>query len=318
MASLERFYEYLEYERRYSLNTVAAYQRDLKLFCTLTELDEPIKATTEMVQRFVAQLHSRNLSARSIARHLSSLRAYFKFCKRNKPSLVDPTVGVKAPKPKRKLPKNLDVDRAAALFPRKEQEFARKDQEDPLALRDLAMLELLYGSGLRLSELVDADIPDLDLENGFIRILGKGNKERVVPLGKASQEAIKNYLRATPNPQTSLKRTDGAIFIARGNRRISPRTVQARLKRWGQTHLGTGELHPHMLRHSFASHLLESSGDLRAIQELLGHADISTTQIYTHLDFQHLAKVYDKSHPRAGREPQSTAAKELPDKSSAE
>jgi len=305
MASLERFYDYLEYERRYSLNTVAAYQRDLQLFCKLSELDEPVKATAEVVQRFVARLHARNLSARSIARHLSSLRAYFKFCKRDNPTLADPTFGVKAPKPKRKLPKNLDVDRAAALFD-------RDSTDDVLALRDLAMLELLYGSGLRLSELVDADIPDLDMENGFIRILGKGNKERVVPLGKASQEALQKYLRATPDSQSALQRTAGPIFIARGNRRISPRTVQTRLKRWGQTHLGTSELHPHMLRHSFASHLLESSGDLRAIQELLGHADISTTQIYTHLDFQHLAKVYDKSHPRAGREqePGTVAAEE--------
>jgi len=300
MASLERFYEYLEYERRYSLNTVAAYQRDLALFCKLTETEEPVKATAEAVQQFVAKLHARGLSARSIARHLSSLRAYFKFCKKDDSSFSDPTVGVKAPKPKRKLPKNLDVDRAAALF-------NSDNKDDPLALRDLAMLELLYGSGLRLSELVNADLPDLDMENGFIRILGKGNKERVVPLGKASQEALKHYLQATPDPQTSLPRTTGAIFVVRGNRRISPRTVQARLKRWGQTHLGTSELHPHMLRHSFASHLLESSGDLRAIQELLGHADISTTQIYTHLDFQHLAKVYDKSHPRAGSEKKSTS-----------
>jgi len=269
VASLTRFYEYLEYERRYSLNTVAAYQRDLELFCSLTELDEPVQATAEVVKRFVAKLHERGLSARSIARHLSSLRTYFKYCKRDNPSLADPTA-------------------------------------------DLAMLELLYGSGLRLAELVDADIPDLDMENGFIRILGKGNKERVVPLGTACVDALEAYLQATPDAQTSLPRTQGAIFIARGNRRISPRTVQTRLKRWGQTHLGTSELHPHMLRHSFASHLLESSGDLRAIQELLGHADISTTQIYTHLDFQHLAKVYDQSHPRAGGEKKRT------DKSAAE
>lgn len=305
MASLTRFYEYLEYERRYSLNTVAAYQRDLELFCSLTELDEPVQATAEVVKRFVAKLHERGLSARSIARHLSSLRTYFKYCKRDNPSLADPTAAVKAPKPQRKLPKNLDVDRAAALF-------KSESPDDPLALRDLAMLELLYGSGLRLAELVDADIPDLDMENGFIRILGKGNKERVVPLGTACVDALEAYLQATPDAQTSLPRTQGAIFIARGNRRISPRTVQTRLKRWGQTHLGTSELHPHMLRHSFASHLLESSGDLRAIQELLGHADISTTQIYTHLDFQHLAKVYDQSHPRAGGEKKRT------DKSAAE
>lgn len=300
MGELEQFYDYLEYERRYSIHTVAAYQRDLQRFCQLLDVATPLEASPEQVQSFVSRLHAKGLSARSIARHLSSLRAYFKFCQRTDPSLADPSVGLQAPKPKRKLPKNLDVDRAAQLFATKTD---GKQADDPLTLRDIAIVELLYGSGLRLGELVAADIENLDFSNGFIRVLGKGSKERVVPLGGDCMAAVQAYLRATPDPASGLPRTSGALFVARANRRISPRTVQTRLKRWGQTQLGSNELHPHMLRHSFASHLLESSGDLRAIQELLGHADISTTQIYTHLDFQHLAKVYDKAHPRAHSKP---------------
>ncbi len=243
------------------------------------------------------------------------MRAYYRFCQRDDSAQPDPTVGIKAPKPKRKLPKNLDVDRAAQLFEKQSPDATEANgqttADDVLVLRDMAIVDLLYGSGLRLSELVGADVPDLDLTNGFIRVLGKGSKERVVPIGAASTLALRAYLAATPNPQTSLPRVDGPVFIARAKRRISPRTVQARLKRWGQARLGSSELHPHMLRHSFASHLLESSGDLRAIQELLGHADISTTQIYTHLDFQHLASVYDKSHPRAGRKPATSDQESL-------
>jgi len=293
VAALDQFYEYLEFERRYSPHTVAAYQRDLSRFCELSGFSPPVSATAADVQNFVAQLHTKGLSARSIARHLSSLRAYFRFCQRDQPSLVDPTVAARAPKPKRKLPKNLDVDRTAALFANTTAE------PGVLELRDIAVVELLYGSGLRLSELVAADVDDLDMTNGFVRVMGKGNKERVVPLGSSCKRALANYLAATPDVATALPRTQGPLFIVRGNRRISGRTIQARLKRWGQQRLGSNELHPHMLRHSFASHLLESSGDLRAIQELLGHADIATTQIYTHLDFQHLAKVYDAAHPRA-------------------
>lgn len=299
MAELEAFYDYLEFERRYSVHTVTAYQRDLQRFCQLLHCEVPLGATAEQVKHFVARLHAKGLSARSVARHLSSLRAYFKYCRRSNPDLIDPTLGVQPPKPQRKLPKNLDVDRTAALFVSGSEGGAATDPADPLVLRDIAIVELLYGSGLRLAELVAADIEDLDFTNGFIRVLGKGSKERVVPLGDACMAAVQAYLRATPDTDTGQSRTKGALFVARAQRRISPRTVQARLKRWGQQKLGSNELHPHMLRHSFASHLLESSGDLRAIQELLGHSDISTTQVYTHLDFQHLAKVYDKAHPRA-------------------
>ena len=294
MAELQHFYDYLQFERRYSAHTIAAYRRDLTRFCELSDLTRPSDGGAEVMQAFVARLHAKSLSARTIARHLSSLRAYFRFAQRENPQLTDPTVGLKAPKPKRKLPKNLDVDRAAQLFDHESHSANSKTE-----LRDRAIVELFYGSGLRLSELVGANIEDLDLSNGFIRVTGKGSKDRVVPIGEACVTALQNCLHAAIDGATGLPRKSGPLFIARGSKRISPRTVQTRLKQWGQAKLGSNDLHPHMLRHSFASHLLESSGDLRAIQELLGHSDISTTQIYTHLNFQHLAKVYDNAHPRA-------------------
>ncbi len=307
MVELQEFYDYLQFERRYSAHTIAAYRRDLTRFCELAGLANPIDSSPTVMQAFVAQLHARGLSARTIARHLSSLRAYFRFAQRSQPQLADPTVGLKAPKPKRRLPKNLDVDRANQLFAAGSKTHPKSTQEPTQApttrqktlLRDCAIVELLYGSGLRLSELTGANIEDLDMTNGFIRVTGKGSKDRVVPIGEACIQALQNWLAISSDEATGLPRTAGPLFTARGNTRISPRTIQARLKKWGQQKLGSNELHPHMLRHSFASHLLESSGDLRAIQELLGHSDISTTQIYTHLDFQHLAKVYDSAHPRA-------------------
>ncbi len=313
MAELQQFYDYLQFERRYSAHTIAAYRRDLTQFCELSQLTKPIDGSAAEMQSFVARLHAKSLSARTIARHLSSLRAYFRFAQRENPQLADPTVGLKAPKPKRKLPKNLDVDRAGQLFSNTQNTNATPPTTDfptnlpsvaetnrsKAALRDRAIVELLYGSGLRLSELVGANIEDLDMSNGFIRVTGKGSKDRVVPIGEACMSALQNWLEHSTDATTGLPRNTGPLFTARGTKRISPRTVQTRLKQWGQAKLGSNDLHPHMLRHSFASHLLESSGDLRAIQELLGHSDISTTQIYTHLDFQHLAKVYDNAHPRA-------------------
>lgn len=314
MAELQKFYDYLQFERRYSAHTLSAYRRDLTRFCELAGVSTPALSTPAIMQTFVAQLHAKGLSARTIARHLSSLRAYFRFAQREQPQLADPTVGLKAPKPKRKLPKNLDVDRADQLFVTQSHtsESASESTKQKTTLRDRAIIELLYGSGLRLSELTGANIEDLDMANGFIRVTGKGSKDRVVPIGESCMQALKSWLATTVEEPTGLLRTSGPLFTARGNKRISPRTVQARLKRWGQEKLGNAELHPHMLRHSFASHLLESSGDLRAIQELLGHSDISTTQIYTHLDFQHLAKVYDNAHPRAHSAKPDTANGDKP------
>lgn len=292
MTALNRFIDYLRHERRYSAHTVAAYQRDLEAFCRITELADPAKAERADVQRYAANLHASGRSPRTIARSLSSLRAFFRFDRRGVPNARDPMAGLQAPKARRPLPKNLDVDRAAQLF----SAGSSAEAPTPIELRDLAMVELLYGSGLRLSELVGANCADVDMREAVIRVTGKGAKERLVPVGSACIAALKIYLASRPAPLAP----DAPLFTARGERRISQRTVQSRIKRWGAEKLGSSELHPHMLRHSFASHLLESSGDLRAIQELLGHADIATTQIYTHLDFQHLAKVYDAAHPRAG------------------
>lgn len=221
-----------------------------------------------------------------MSRVLSSLRSFYAFLMRCGIANANPADGIRAPKQKLALPKTLDTDQAAKLFDFK--------PASPIEMRDRAMIEVFYGSGIRLAELVDIDIDDLDLVNGFATITGKGNKTRIVPLGSYTVDAIQAWLATRPDADASEP-----LFTGRGGKRISRRNVQMRLKRLSAVNLGTDVLHPHMLRHSFASHLLESSGDLRAVQELLGHADISTTGIYTHLDFQHLAKVYDAAHPRA-------------------
>jgi len=284
-AALDAYLDHLRYEKRYSAHTLAAYRRDLERF--LDVIDVPLPAVRpHHVDSFVARLHGSGLGARSIQRSLSSVRSFFAHLLARDEVAGNPAAASRAPKSPRKLPNTLDTDRAARLF-----EF---EAQTPVEVRDLAMLELLYGSGLRLSELVGVNVADLDLEEGFVTVLGKGSKKRQVPLGTHSIEAIRRWL-ACRGPF----RGDSPLFTGRNGARISPRTVQARLKRIGVRELGSSELHPHMLRHSFASHILESYSDLRAVQELLGHSDISTTQIYTHLDFQHLARVYDAAHPRA-------------------
>ncbi|MEM1230362.1 MAG: tyrosine recombinase XerC [Pseudomonadota bacterium] len=298
-ALIERYLTELRVERRYSPHTIAAYRRDLKAFLTHLQATSTlalVDCDRQTLRGWAARLHSQGQAPRSIARALSSLRRFYEHLREQGARLDNPVQGVRAPKAERKLPKALDADRVGALFTNTP--FAATDA-DPLALRDLAMMELLYGSGLRLSELVGANRVDLSFEDASMRVRGKGAKERIVPLGRLCVEALRRYL-ATRNAVTP----EAPLFTAgRAERRISPRTVQHRLKHWSQQLLGTSELHPHMLRHSFASHLLESSGDLRAVQELLGHSDIATTQIYTHLDFQHLAKVYDAAHPRARATP---------------
>jgi integrase/recombinase XerC len=274
----------LTHQRRYSAHTVAAYRRDLIRFADRLPVKTWRDCKAHHVRAHVEWLHRSGIAPRSINRALSSVRAFFKDLERSIPALVNPANNQRAPKAKRRLPRALDTDQAARLF--------ASTPERPTDLRDRAILELLYGSGLRLAELVGADVQNLDLDAGFIDVIGKGKKGRRVPLGSHSVNAIRAYLAERPKPT-------GPLFLGRDGGRLSARTVQLRLKRLSVRELGTDALHPHMLRHSFASHLLESSGDLRAIQELLGHADISTTQIYTHLDFQHLAKVYDAAHPRA-------------------
>ena len=287
----QRFLEHLRFEKRYSDNTVSAYERDIAKLTRF--LSVPItEVRSHHIDGFVAHLHGKGLAPRSIQRALSSVRSLFNFLEQTGVVRGNPAANNKAPKTKSKLPNTLDADQAAALFT-----FQPKND---LERRDLAMLELLYGSGVRLSELVGIDLQHLDLNSGFVTVTGKGSKARQVPMGSHCIKAIRDWLacRVGLGPQAPLF-TAGKGYTGHG-RRISQRTVQQRLKRLAMLQLGSDQLHPHMLRHSFASHLLESSGDLRAVQELLGHADISTTQIYTHLDFQHLAKVYDAAHPRAG------------------
>jgi integrase/recombinase XerC len=300
---LDQFLVYLREEKQLSPNTLKAYRRDLTtLLLYLDEsgqvdVDSWSEVSSHLVRRFIGQLHQQGISARSLQRVLSSLRSFYNHLSRELETKVNPAKGISAPKQKRKLPRTMDTDQVAQLL--------NFNDGDWHAVRDKAMMELFYSSGLRLTELVDLDIGDLDLVEQVVRVTGKGNKTRSLPMGGKAVGAIGTWLKCRPDlpgaktkPARSI-RDQNALFISERGRRISPRTVQVRLRKWQLNQSIPGALHPHMLRHSFASHMLESSGNLRAVQELLGHADISTTQIYTHLDFQHLAEVYDKAHPRA-------------------
>ena len=287
-AAIRDFLEYLTVEKRYSANTVTAYRRDLERLAAAVGVDwadvEP-----HHISAFIARLHGKGLSPRTLQRMLSSVRRFFAYLEKKGVVAANPAANCRAPKVRDKLPRTLDADKTARLF-----EF---EPNTPRDKRDLAMLELFYGSGVRLVELVGIDLKDLDLRGGFVTVTGKGNKVRRVPLGRPCIAAIESWLA-----ERGTADYNAPLFTGRRENRINRRTVQQRLKRLGGAQLGSNVLHPHMLRHSFASHLLESSGDLRAVQELLGHADIATTQIYTHLDFQHLAKVYDAAHPRAAKQ----------------
>ena len=288
---IDRFCRHLGDERGLSTHTVRAYRRDLAEFARYLEetriRDWPM-VDAAFVRRFAAWRHRSSVGGRSIQRALSALRTFFDFCMREAVMTRNPARAVSAPKASRRLPNALDTDRTAALV--------ELDGEDPLSLRDRAMLELTYSSGLRLSELCALAVADVDLEGGLVRVLGKGRKVRVLPVGRHAREAVRAWLAVRAE---LADRSESALFVSRRGRRISARTVQSRFaKRALERDVGV-HVHPHMLRHSFATHLLESSGDLRAVQELLGHADIGTTQVYTHLDFQHLAAVYDRAHPRA-------------------
>ena len=288
---IERFCRHLGGERGLSARTVEAYRRDLAEFAKYLESvqvrDWPA-IEAGVVRGYVAWRHRHEVGGRSIQRGLSALRTFFDFCMREAVTARNPARTVSAPKASRRLPKVLDTDRMGALV--------ELDGEDPLSLRDRAMLELTYSSGLRLSELCSLDVADVDLEDGLVKVLGKGRKDRVVPVGRHAREAVRAWL---PARAALAGAGEPALFVSRRGRRISARSVQSRFAKRAFER-GTGvHVNPHMLRHSFATHLLESSGDLRAVQELLGHADIGTTQVYTHLDFQHLATVYDRAHPRA-------------------
>lgn len=287
------FIEHLASERRQSPHTCHNYQRDLVRFhhfLVEQACHDWSAVDHSKLRRYVAFLSESGLAGRSIARHLSSIRRFYHYLLREKQVADNPALDIRAPKSGRRLPGVADVDQLDHLLSR--------TVDEPLEIRDRAIFELIYSSGLRLAELVGVDLAHLDTEAGEIRVLGKGNKERMLPVGRKARLAIQDWL----NVRSSLAAEgEPALFVSQRGRRLSPRSVQARLGRWGVMNGADQRLYPHLLRHSFASHLLESSGDLRAVQELLGHADISTTQIYTHLDFQHLARVYDQSHPRARR-----------------
>jgi integrase/recombinase XerC len=287
------FLDHLRTQRGLSPHTVTAYGRDLARLHDWRGTQSGAAWKTLLpadARAFGGKLAREGLSPHSIQRMLSGVRAFYDFLIREGRARANPFSGLRAPKAPRRLPKALSTDEAARMV--------SIEGDEPLTCRDRAILELLYSSGLRLSELVALDLDDLDLRDATVRVTGKGRKERVVPVGRKAGEALRAWLaqRAALAPIG-----EGALFLGRNGRRLGARAVQSRLAAWGIRQGLNRRVHPHVLRHSFASHVLESSGDLRAVQELLGHANLSTTQIYTHLDFQHLAKVYDAAHPRARR-----------------
>ena len=290
---LDSFFDYLRYERRSSPRTISAYQQDLKRlssFCDKQNIENWSDVDNLLGRKWLASMHQHGLSGSSIQRILSGCRSFYRWLIREKQVSVNPFDLLKAPRHPRKLPDTMDIDAV--------QQLVTLTGDDPLTVRDRAILELFYSSGLRLSELVSLDVGDIDFSAGETRVTGKGNKTRIVPVGRYAQIAIRQWLSVRPQ---IAKENEQAIFVSRRGGRLSTRSVEKRLKDWAIRQGISRNVHPHMLRHSFASHMLESSGDLRAVQELLGHQNISTTQIYTHLDFQHLAKVFDSAHPRAKR-----------------
>lgn len=292
---LAAFLDYLRDQRRYSPHTCKSYQRDLELFYDYLETQQYDAISLEngqAIRRFASARHRQKISPRTIQRQLSAIRSYYNYLIKQGLATSNPADLVQAPKSENHLPNTLDVDQLQQLL-----NFSAKTT---IEKRDKAILELFYSSGLRLSELVQLDLSNIDLKQSLIQVIGKGNKARQLPIGRIANQAIKDWLKVRDQfLKESLDDQTQAVFLSKQCKRISTRSIQQRVKYWA-TKQGLAEnLHPHLLRHSFASHMLESSSDLRAVQELLGHSDINTTQIYTHLDFQHLASVYDKAHPRA-------------------
>ena len=289
--SLNDYLNYLRTIKRYSSATLAGYQHDIQGFLEYLdeqEIAECTQANIHHIRAYIASCHRKGLAESSMQRLLSSLRGFYRYLVKNSQAESNPATDVRAPKGVKKLPKVMDVDQVDRLL--------SGNATSPLEMRDHAMMELMYSSGLRLSELVNLDVVDLDLRAGQVKILGKGNKTRYLPVGQQAREALNSWIKLR---ESIAKSGEQAVFVNNRGSRLSQRAVQKRMSELAQrTQLGV-HVHPHMLRHSFASHMLESSGDLRSVQELLGHANISTTQIYTQLDFQHLAKVYDQAHPRA-------------------
>jgi len=293
---IERFLRYITSERQLSLHTARNYRRHLTLFAEqmLTlPITEWRALDAAQVRKLAALNHKLGLSPRSLATKLSALRSFCDYLVLQGDLTANPAKGVSAPRQHKALPKNLDVDEINQLL----SVSNTVDADDPfLVLRDKAMMELMYSAGLRLDELVNLDLTDVKLREKTMRVIGKGNKQRQLPIGSIAITALQAWLAVRSEYADNAQ---PALFVSQLRRRISHRSVQSRMAKWGQQQTLTSHVHPHKLRHSFATHMLESSGDLRAVQELLGHANISTTQIYTSLDFQHLAKVYDAAHPRA-------------------
>jgi integrase/recombinase XerC len=290
---INKFLSHLAAERRISGHTVEAYRRDLQALAEFGARRN-VAAWKDFgnpeLRTFAAALHSKSLSPRSIQRNLSAARTFYGFLMREGHCSANPALDVRAPKIKKRLPVTLDADQMGRLL------SFRAD--DSLSARDKAIMELFYSSGLRLAELVSLSVAAIDLGDRTVRVLGKGSKTRIVPIGRQAIEALKKWLTVRAG---LIKTGVDALFVGQSGRPLSVRAVQLRVGAWGRR-MGLGvHVHPHMFRHSFATHLLESSGDLRGVQELLGHADIGTTQIYTHVDFQHLASVYEAAHPRARR-----------------
>jgi integrase/recombinase XerC len=287
---IEGFLDHLAVERQSSKHTIDAYRRDLQALAGWAApqgVEDVSVLRNAQLRAFIADEHRRGLAPKSLQRRLSACRSFYQWLLRHGRIAANPAASLRAPKSARKLPQVLDVDEAVQLV--------EVPTDAPLGLRDRALLELLYSSGLRVSELCALRWHDLDLAEGQVTVLGKGSKQRMVPVGSHARTAL-----AAWREEVAAK-ADAPVFPGRGGKTISPRAVQLRLRQLARKQGLFKRVHPHLLRHTFASHVLESSGDLRGVQELLGHADLGTTQIYTHLDFQHLARVYDGAHPRAKR-----------------
>jgi integrase/recombinase XerC len=287
---LTQYLEFLQFERGLSVLTRENYARDIEKLLVLIESTDLKSLKNTHIRRFIASLHSKGLGGKSIARLLSSWRGFFDFLVNRHQFEANPVIGLRAPKSPKTLPQALSIEQATKLV--------NIAGDDILSVRDHAILELFYSSGLRLSELVNLNLDALDFVQGTVEVTGKGNKTRIVPMGSHAINAIKKWLLLRANI-TLADTARSRLFIGLQGRPMSARNIQYRLKEWSIKQGINSSVHPHMLRHSFASHVLQSSGDLRAVQEMLGHANISTTQVYTHLDYQHLAKVYDNAHPRA-------------------
>lgn len=286
--AIQRYIDNLENIRRLSPHTINNYQRDLNQCADFFSENLPFELEQPDIRRFTNTLHRKGLGGKSLQRKLSSIRQFYDFFIKQREHDKNPALGISPPKSARKLPKAIDADHLSQIL--------NYDADDWFSTRDKAIIELLYSSGLRLAEIASTNLNHIDFKAQIIIVTGKGNKQRVLPIGSKAIQALQLWLKERSN-KTIID--EEALFLSQQGKRLSHRSIQQRLKKLGGERASNQSLHPHMLRHSFASHILESSSDLRAVQELLGHSDISTTQIYTHLDFQHLAKTYDAAHPRA-------------------